>query len=193
MQTISPKTQKSIKAELNRSEKIVWSSTANPIKLAKAMIPGVIFGIAWIVFIIYLMDEQDGFRLPDFGSSSWSLSLPLIGLPFFLIGFLMICSPFWAARKARSTAYIVTNERAIIFEPTLSGGISIRSFLPHQLSGIRRIQLSDGSGDLILGTEITTDDEGLRSTRYVGFFSILDVKKVEAIVFSLVHGTAYVG
>ena len=99
----------------------------------------------------------------------------------------MLSSPYWAARKAASSAYVVTNERAIIFESSVFGGISIHSFLLHQLSNIRRIQLSDGSGDLILDKKITTDSEGSSSTTDIGFFGIPEVKNVEAMVISIAN------
>jgi hypothetical protein len=79
----------------------------------------------------------------------------------------------------------VTNERAIILECGRFGGVSIRSFLPPQLSEVRRVQLADGSGDLILDRRITTDAEGGRARTDVGFFGIPDVKNVESLVLAL--------
>ena len=87
--------------------------------------------------------------------------------------------------KAGSTGYVVTNERAIIFQPNLFGSVAITSFLPQQLSEIRRVQKSDGSGDVILGRRTSIDDQGSRTMTDVGFLGIPDVKGVEQILLSL--------
>ena len=185
MQTVSLKLQRLIQAELRPSERVLWSSAPRPMRLARKTLPTVLFGIPWTAFAIFWIAGASGFKMPDFSHGSGLF--PLFGIPFVLIGFGMLSSPYWAARKAASSAYVVTNERAIIFESSVFGGISIHSFLPHQLSNIRRIQLSDGSGDLILEKKITTDSEGSSSTTDIGFFGIHEVKNVEAMVISIAN------
>lgn len=143
----------------------------------------VLFGVPWTAFAIFWIAGASGFKMPDFSHGAGLF--PLFGVPFVLIGFGMLSAPYWASKKAASSAYVITNERVMIFESGILGGVSIRSFLPHQLSEIRRIQLADGSGDLILDKRITTDSEGSRSTTDIGFFGIPDVKNVESMVLAL--------
>jgi hypothetical protein len=79
------------------------------------------------------------------------------------------------------TAYVITNERVIILGMTPFGQRMVRTFLPHQLNPVSRIQRKDGSGDLVLSNEghVTT-----------GFLGIPDVKNVEALVLALAGSSA---
>jgi hypothetical protein len=183
METVSFKMQNLLRDELSSAERLVWSSVPRPSRLARKKIPIVLFGIPWTAFAIYWIAGASGFKMPDFSHAvGW---FPLFGAPFVVVGFGLLSSPYWAARKAASTVYAVTNERAIILEQGVFGSVSVRSFTPSQLSEIRRVQLPDGSGDLILGKKITTDGEGGRMTTEVGFFGIAEVKTVEAMIRSL--------
>lgn len=148
MQAISYKIQNLIQSELSPSERLIWSSSPNPSRMAKKTLPLVLFGLPWTAFALFWMAGASGFKLPDF-SHRFDI-FPLFGLPFIPIGFGMLSSPYWAAKKAVSTGYVVTNKRAIIFEANLFGGVSIRSFMPNQLSEIRRVQKDDGSGDFVI-------------------------------------------
>lgn len=183
MQSISSKTQHLLQEELRPSEHIVWSSSPKPSRMMKKTIPIVLFGIPWTAFSLFWIAGASGFEAPNF-NHGFGL-FPLFGLPFVLIGFGMLSSPYWAARKAAASAYAITNERAILIESNLFGGVTVRSFLPHQLFDVRRVQFSDGSGDLILDRKITTDNDGSRSTTAIGFFGIQDVKQVESLILAL--------
>jgi hypothetical protein len=183
MQTVSYKLQNLIQAELRPSERLVWSAAPRPARLARRAVPLVLFGIPWTAFAVFWVSAASHFKMPDFTHGTGFF--PLFGVPFVLIGLGLLTSPYWAARKAARSAYAVTSERAIILECGVFGGVSIRSFLPHQLSEIRRIQLGDGSGDLILDRKIGTDAEGGRTKTDIGFFGIPDVKNVESLVLAL--------
>ncbi len=183
MQPVSHKLQQLIDAELHPFERIAWSSAPRPARLARRTLPIVLFGIPWTAFAIFWIAGASGFKMPELSHGTGLF--PLFGVPFVLIGLGMLSSPYWAARKAASSAYVVTNERVIILESGVFGGVTIRSFLPHHLSEIRRVQLPDGSGDLILDTEVTTNGKGSRSTTDIGFFGIPDVKSVETMVQSV--------
>ncbi|MDD5272808.1 MAG: hypothetical protein PHU14_08835 [Methylovulum sp.] len=187
MQTLTPAQQGLIQAELNRFEKVLWSSTPNPGRLAKKTLPVVIFAIPWTAFSLFWIASASGFKWPDL-SGGFGL-FPLFGLPFLLIGLGMLLSPLLVAKKAAATAYAITNERAIIIEPGWFGGMNIRSFFPHQLSDIRKVQFADGNGDLILDNNAPTDNRRGNATD-IGFFGIADVKKVEALIFVLANPSA---
>lgn len=188
MQDPSYKLQILIQAELGVGERMVWNSAPSPARLARKSLPAVIFGIPWTAFALFWMAGASGFKMPDFNHFTSYFSL--FGVPFVLIGFGMLSSPLWASRRASSSAYVITNQRAIIFECQPWGRTSIHSFFPNQLAAVRRIQLADGSGDLILDKKISTDGEGSRSTTDIGFFGIPDVKQVEGMIFTLAKTTA---
>lgn len=185
MQTrdVSFKLQDVIRRELRPSERSLWSSTPSPGRLAKKALPLALFAIPWTAFSLFWIAGASGFKMPDFQSGS--SFFPLFGIPFVLIGLGLLSAPYWAARKAASSACVITNERAILLETGFFGGISIRSFLPRQLSKVRRVQFADGSGDLIFDTEISVDGEGHHRTKDIGFFGISDVQDVERLILSL--------
>lgn len=182
MQSVSFKLQQLIHSELRPSEVLAWSSSPRPGRMALRALPIVFFGIPWTAFALFWMAGASGFKIPDFSHGFGFF--PLFGVPFVLIGFGMLSAPFWAARKAAGSAYAVTTERAIIFEAGLFGSVNIRSFLPHQLSEVRRVQRADGSGDLILARDINRTSKG-QSTTDIGFFGIPDVKGVETVLMDL--------
>ena len=183
MQSIPPKLERLVHDELRPTERIVWSATPRPGRLAKKAMPKVWFGIPWTAFAIFWIAGASGFKAPDFSHGAGLF--PLFGVPFVLIGFGMLSAPYWAARKAAASAYVITNERVLLFEPRFFGGTDIRSFLPHQLLDIRRVQLPDGSGDLILDRKVTTDGEGSKTTTDIGLFGVSEVKEVESMVQNL--------
>lgn len=171
-----------IEAELNDAEKVTWIGAPIPGRFAMRSIPIVLFGIPWTAFAVFWMAGASRFRIPDF-KQAFDL-FPLFGIPFVLIGFGMLSSPFWMMRKAKNTAYVLTTARAIIFD----GGVSttIRSFGPDRLTDLRRKQSSDGSGDLIFERKLSYDSDGDRQTNDHGFLAISDVKAVEDLVRQLV-------
>ena len=175
-----------IEGELNDGEKITWIGAPIPQRFAMRSIPTVLFGIPWTAFALFWMAGASGFQIPDFREASDLF--PLFGIPFVLIGIGMLSSPFWMMRKARKTAYILTNARAIIFD----GGFSttIRSFAPERLTDLRRKQRSDGSGDLIFERKLSYDSDGDRQTSDHGFLAISDVKAVEDLVRQLADTSA---
>lgn len=181
MQPLDPKIERFLYDELRPNEKLLWSGAPRPGRMSRRTLPLVLFAIPWTAFALFWMAGASGFKRPDFSHGAGLF--PLFGLPFVLIGFGMLSAPFWAMRKARKTIYAATNERAIIFEGGgLRGGITVRSFRAEQLQEIRRVQLGDGSGDLILDQKITTDGEGSRRTTEIGFLGIPDVKAVETLL-----------
>ncbi len=145
-------------------------------------VPMMLFGIPFTAFSVFWMVMASGGvgRAPGgvFGF------FPLFGIPFLLVGLAMLLSPLWMLRKARRTVYVVTDQRAIIFD---GGGITrIRSFGPDQLGDLQRNQRSDGSGDLIFEQKISYSRNNHRPhTTDIGFLAIPEVKRVEDLVREL--------
>ncbi|MFH1497660.1 MAG: hypothetical protein ABII82_07515 [Verrucomicrobiota bacterium] len=183
MNTLPFKLQTLVEAELRPAERPLWTGTPRPWRMARQCLPVVLFAIPWTAFSVFWIAGASGFKMPDFSSPAGFF--PLFGLPFLLIGAGMLASPWLAMRKARRTAYVLTAERAIIFEATLWGGINIRSFGPDQLTDLRRVQSADGSGDLIFDEIVNRHHEGRGTTTAIGFLGIPDVRSVETMVATL--------
>ena len=101
----------------------------------------------------------------------------LFGLPFILIGIGLLSSPLWAYRNARKTVYVITDRRALLIQGSRS--LTIRSFLPAQLSAIYRKEKRDGSGDIILSQWFYRDSDGDRQSEEIGFLRVKDANDIE--------------
>ena len=173
--------QERLRSELKSGESLVWTGQPNPNRYMKTGFKLWFFFIPWTAFSLFWIAGASGFRLPRL-DSGWDI-FPLFGLPFLLVGLGGLCIPLWIRRKARSTLYAITNQRAITIEGANS--ITIKSYLASDIAGLERTEHQDGSGDLILRSERYRDSDGDRQTRQHGFFAIDDVRHVESLVEKL--------
>jgi hypothetical protein len=164
-----------VENELQEGEEIAW--ICQPIRKYFAMrsLPMVLFAIPWTGFAIFWIAGASGFKIPNFKHGFDFF--PLFGIPFLLIGFGMLSSPFWMAWKAKRTAYVLTDRRAIIFEGGWSA--NIRSFVPERLLDLQRTQRKDGSGDLIFEKKMSSNSGSSNRVTDIGFLAVPNVKDVE--------------
>ena len=90
-------------------------------------------------------------------------------------------------QKARKIAYVITDQRAIVFAGGTWGSTTIRSFDPERLKDIRRVQKSDGTGDLIFERTWSSNGDGGRQFTDHGFLAIADVRDIEVMITRLTH------
>ena len=177
-----------VDSELQPGEQIIWLDQPIAKRMAWATFPLVLFGIPWTAFALFWTG------MAGLGTSKASGGLfsffPFFGLPFILIGFGMLSSPYWAARRARNSAYLLTDRRALLFNAGFRGNISVRSFEPERLTDLTRNQRSDGSGDIIFGNDRWRDSDGDTRTQSVGFLGIANVKEVEELIRALARKSA---
>ena len=173
--------QQRLRAELKPGESIAWAGQPNPDRYMKSGFKLWFFFIPWTAFALFWIAGASGFRWPRF-DSGWSL-FPLFGVPFVLIGLGGLSTPLWLRRRARSTIYAITNQRAISIEGAKS--ITVKSYLASDIAHIERTEHQDGSGDLVLRTERYRDSDGDRQTRRHGFFAIDDVRRIANLVENL--------
>jgi hypothetical protein len=166
-------------------ERLLWTDQPIPGVALRNALPIVLFGIPWTAFSVFWV-----------GAAAWGTSkgdsglfrlFPLFGLPFVAIGVGLLSSPWWAFRSAQRSAYAITDRRAIIFQASWNGSITVRSFAPERLTDLRRKQRADGSGDLVFAEEMQSNTNGRSSTSSVGFLAVRDVKGVEELVQSVVE------
>lgn len=169
--------------ELNPDEKLLWCGTPNPTRRAVSSLPIVLFGIPWTLFALFWMFMAGAMTWFGAATSRHNpaggvfLLFPLFGLPFVLVGLGMLTSPFWAARKAKSTIYGVTNRRAFAIEPSGWNGQTVTSWTKRDIKQLERREGSDGSGDLVFARKKTG-----KTTNEIGFFAVADVRRAEAAV-----------
>lgn len=163
-----------VESELRPRERIAWLEQPIPGRMALWELPTMVFGIFWTA-----------------GSMSWwrdayKMERELVWfsafhLPFILIGFGMLSSPYWARRMALRSAYVLTDRRAILFTAGWLGNVTVRSFEAERLTILRCKKHADGSGDLVFAIDTDYDD----GSTDVGFLAIRKVKVAEKLVRAL--------
>jgi len=173
--SISDKLRRMVEAELADGEAVLWLAQPRPGQLARRSLILAAFGMIWTILSVSFMIhwESDPFG-PDF------CSVVSEGL-FVVIGLALITSPFWMMQKARATAYVITDRRAILID----GGVfstTVRSFGPERFTELRRVERGDGSGDLIIERKSWVDSDGDMRYTDTGFFAIDNVAEVEQLL-----------
>jgi hypothetical protein len=140
-----------------------------------------LFAIPWTAFAIFWVCGTAGFKIPEFKEGFDPF--PLFGVPFVLIGIIMLSSPLWAYWKSFKTVYVITDRRAITFD----GGWSttIRSYPPDKLEDIYRKEKKDGSGDVIISRRSWRDSDGDRQSEELGFLRIPNPRQIEGMLKEL--------
>ena len=169
-----------VERELAAGERIRWCAQPNPRRLTLLTLPLVLFAIPWTAFSVFWMWGASGFGKAPKGLG---IAFSLFGIPFVLIGLGMLSAPFWARRKARRTAYVITDRRAILFEGGWS--LKVESFPHGQVQSIYRRERRDGSGDLVFRRNQWRDIDGGHRTAETGFVGIPNVREVETLLQSL--------
>jgi hypothetical protein len=186
--------------EVKSGERVLWTGQpAAGFRHHLHTLPAVLFGIPWTAFAIFWVTMAIGMgshmarTSESIPFSLMSVVMPLFGLPFILVGLYMISSPYWQMRKSSKTVYALTDQRAIILEPTWRGEMTVRS-VPHEhLIDRTRTQDNNGIGSLTFTrlTTVTSRPKGGTSTVTVGFQNIPDVKSVDELIErTLRQGTA---
>ena len=170
--------RKRVDSEIRVGEEIRWM--AQPILRHLAIcLAGIPLGILILAFIVRFNWGPGGFRLPEFENSL----LQYLEILCFVGGCALLVWPVSNLFKYR-TAYVITNERALIFSGAFFGGM--REYELRRLCILERRERPDGSGDLVFERIWAKRDVGgymEPSTEWVyGFFSIADVRSVEEMI-----------
>jgi len=163
-------------------ERIVWAGQPIPGGLAWRN-PGLFLtGISCIAFTLAWLGFACGFSLNIFfGGFHWYHPF---GALFLLIGIAQATVPYQITRAAMQTAYVVTNRRAIVFEGRYWGATIVRSYLPNQLTQMRRPTIHGGT-DLVFEIEKETDIDNVTFSIPRGFLAVDDVTTAETMVRQL--------
>jgi len=134
-----------IQSEIPDDETILWAGQPSEWEASKNGWPLFGFAIPWTLFAIFWMFAAAGFGMPNFADGTGFFSL--FGIPFVLVGLFMLASPFFAARSARNTVYVITDERALIF--TGKNTVSVKTYTPDEFDSLDRTIKVDGTGSVL--------------------------------------------
>ncbi len=175
--------QSALERELAAGERVVWSGQPIPRRYSRGSWGAVLFGIPWTAFALFwTITAFAGTRHVqgnDVMSSGFRWAFPMFGVPFVLVGFGMLSSPWWSRRKAAGVFYAITDRRALVSEPGWRGARTVRAFGPDEMQSIERTEHPDGSGDLVFTRRAWRDSDGDRHTMSVGFLGVARVREVE--------------
>jgi hypothetical protein len=175
-----------VQGELDQDEQLLWIGQPQPGRMARKAIPLMIFGIPFTAFALFWMTMASGILFvggnADFGPGIFLLCFPLFGIPFVVVGLGLLTAPFWAYRNAGRTCYAVTSKRVILWEAGWFGSITVRSYLPPELTKIFRREHSDGTGDLIFEEYYTYGRRGRSHLNHRGFLAIERVREIEELI-----------
>lgn len=174
-------------------ERLIWAERPDK-KIAALMSFGIwLFAIPWTAFALFwesmvagpLILELLGYDVGGMkpagnvgGMMMWVMAL--FGLPFILIGFGMLLSPFYALRTGSQTLYVLTNKRLAVLEGRKT--IKVTSISPSEITGFSRKEGPDGRGTLILSQGYDKDSDGDRVAKQTELGVINEVRKVEELV-----------
>ena len=189
---LDPEIRSRVQSELDSGERLLWAAQPDPRRLARASIGIVLFGIPWTAFACFWVFMasgglwglfDNGMGIPsDNGFRYFAICFPLFGLPFVLVGLGMLSAPHWVKRKAKRTAYAVTDRRVILLEGGVWNAVTVRTYMPPQLQRMTRTERPDGTGDLILEEYTWRDSDGDRRHGQHGLFAIPRVRDVEELI-----------
>ncbi len=174
-----------IRGELSGDERLIWQGQPIPSRMMFTAFAIYLFAIPWTAFSLFWEAMAlsiffgDPAKAPQGPEKAVGIIFPLFGLPFVLIGFGMLLSPFWVYKKAKTTVYAITDRRAIVIDGGRSRAVTSYPFEKWE-GEITRKERTDGSGSLFFSTTYSRDSDGDVRVKKKGFDGIFQVRDVEA-------------
>jgi hypothetical protein len=172
--------------QLHPGEKLLWVGKPMPLRamLAGGNLFGAVAAVLMVGFMLFFFNSVRFNFSMSRGASSEIFSLfnlfPLILIAF---GLFTVAKPIYDFLMAGRTVYALTDQRALIIKPVLSGGRKVESYT--ETEGIERHDIADGKGDLVFQREMSIYYSNRRRrvrSRKIGFFGIPNVQQVEAMM-----------
>lgn len=160
--SISADFRKFIDREL-KDERMLWAGKPDPRTAFIGAIVIWLFAVPWSAFSF----AWEAKAIHDFilqvpksrGSAGGSFVMVLFGVPFVVIGAAMLSAPWWGARMARRTIYILTDRRLACFTQKHKA-ITVKSSWPKDMQSIEKTVKTDGSGNIKLSFGSMRDSDG---------------------------------
>jgi len=157
--------RQAVQDELRSEESVRWVGQPSPWRFAVASAPVVKFSISWtaasVIFLVVVWRLDN----PNPGEPV-NLLVPWFMLPFLFIGLVTLSCPLLMVCKARKTAYVVTDHRAMTVE--VGRYRIVRTFGPYRLRELFLRRRKDGSGDILFQAERRRHHRSRERLNYVG-------------------------
>ncbi len=174
MMNVDFEAQQTAQAQLEAGERLLWYGRPDPKRQLLGSLVVLLFGIPWTAFALFWTAAASGLVWGEMGFG-WHSLFALWGVPFVLVGFGMLGSPYWLYRKAQRTVYAITNRRALIISGTRTR--EIQSYTARDIGIIERSERANGKGDVMFATAASN-----KNPQRVGFTGIPDARRVERLL-----------
>lgn len=159
-----------LKDYLDSDENLRWYEQATPGYFSGGTIIILLFAIPWTGFSLFWMR---GIAIQE------SLMVSLMGVPFLLIGLLMLLSPIMTFHYYKNTLYAITNKRLITKKYS-----KYSTILPRDIDHIDVLKGNGDIGHIFFKTEII-GCENDNNIRKIGFKRIKKLKEAELLIREL--------
>lgn len=166
--------------ELQPGERLVWVGRPIPARVAWSGAAPLLFlvGLFWTGAAIYWTLHAGATLIhpprPGTPASSSEIAFVLFGIPFLIVGIIILCMPFWAYRAAAGTVYAITSQRLLIISRARVR--RVRSISSESVASIERRERAGGIGDLIFRQTSAAPSENAIPWR---FFAIANAREAE--------------
>lgn len=138
-------------------------------------VPWTAFSVAWTVLAAIAVSNA-----PDRDASLIGWVFPLFGMPFVVIGLVMLATPFWPAIQKGRVLYVVTDKR--VLKLSVAGALTVTMVPADRIGKAERREQRDGAGMLTLAIKIGKDSDGDRQTEDFVIGPVADVIGAQAAV-----------
>ncbi len=152
-----------------------------------------LFAIPWtaisVVFFTSAVAAVIGVAEIDGMAGAGGWLFVLFSLPFLLIGLAMMSAPFWAARDAKASGFVITDRRVMRISADASsanGARSIKALTAGALRGVEAKVGRGGRGVVKALGPVGRDSDGDRVTDEIVMAGINDAQGAERALWSLI-------
>ncbi len=158
---------------LQPGEKILWQGRPRPYVFILRGLPNIAYGVTWSVLGAFWYHGSGGIsEETSVFEGVWRI-VPLLSLPFIIVGFSFWFYPIRLGMRARRTWYFVTNQRIFIAELNGEMAPQLRVFSAEEMAEPVVKKRIDDLCDVIL-TRRAQDNPHLTPRLDSGFFGLTD-------------------
>lgn len=166
-----------------RGERLLWAGAPNPRAAFRGAALLWFFAIPWMAFTLFweaAVVRSWYFQLPNGKGGPAGFGLVLWGLPFVLVGLVMMSVPYIAWRRTSRTVHIMTDKRLLTLTEDRSR--TVQSLNLRAITATSRTEKKDGSGNLTISLAPYLDSEGDRTRHQEVFYGIPKIRTVENLL-----------
>ena len=160
-----------IAALLQPGEEILWQGRPRPYVFILRGLPNIAYGVTWSVLGAFWYHGSGGVSADTSAFEGVWRIVPLLSLPFIIVGFSFWLYPIRLGLQARRTWYLVTNQRVFIAELSKDKPPLLRVFIRDEMAAPQIRKRFDGLADVIL-TRRAQDNPHLAPRLDSGFFGL---------------------